>query len=56
MKSGIVAFLSISPLAQWAIAGPAPAPISAPTLSEWGLLSLALVVAVAAGAAISRRK
>jgi hypothetical protein len=56
MKSRLAALIVLGTVAQSAIAGRAQVPVSAPTLSEWALLGLGLIVAVAAGITINRRK
>ena len=56
MKSNLAAFLALAAIAGPALAGRVNVPVSAPTLSEWALVGLGVVVAIAAGVTISRRK
>lgn len=54
MKVLLIALTALSSVASAAVVREEA--IAAPTLSEWGLLGLGLILAVAAGAAIRRRK
>jgi hypothetical protein len=56
MKTRLAAFAALCGIATTALAGRLFVPVSAPTMSEWGLVGLGLIVAVAAGITISRRK
>ena len=56
MKVRIAALAALCGTATTAIAGNVEIPIAAPTLSEWGLVGLGMVVAVAAGITVRRRK
>ncbi len=56
MASRLAAALILGTIAPSAIAGRSLLAVSAPTLSEWGLLGVGLIVAIAAGITISRRK
>jgi hypothetical protein len=55
-NSKLAAFLALAAIAGSAFAGRVNVPVSAPTLSEWAPVGLGLVVAIAAGVTVSRRK
>lgn len=54
MKTRLAAFAVLFGTATTALAGRVLVPVSTPTMPEWDLLSLGLIVAVAAGITIGR--